>query len=73
METYIVDRIENDIAVLETEHKTFLQISLSDFKTPVREGNVVFVGADGKYYADTEKTEERRKRLFQLQKNIFSD
>ena len=73
METFIVDRIENTVAVLETVNRTFLQVPLSDFAEQVRERDVVFIGADGKYHTDTAKTEERKKRLFQLQKHIFSE
>ena len=73
METFIVDRIENTVAVLETENKSFFQIPLSEFTEQVRERDIVFLGTDGKYHTDTAKTEERKKRLFQLQKNIFSE
>ncbi|MGN0519503.1 MAG: DUF3006 domain-containing protein [Candidatus Fimenecus sp.] len=73
MKTFIVDRIENDLVILESEKKTFLQVPLEDFISPVQEGSVVFVGADGKYRADEAKTAARKAKLFQLQKNIFSD
>lgn len=73
MEVYIVDRIENAIAVLEAADKTFIRVPLSRFASNVREGDVVVVGKDGSFQPDAEKTAARRKQLFQLQKNIFSD
>lgn len=73
MEFYIVDRIENGIAVLECKNKTFIQVPLSDFSSPIGEGSVVVRDADGKLCADEAKTAERKAKLFALQKNIFSD
>ncbi|MDO4153737.1 MAG: DUF3006 domain-containing protein [Clostridia bacterium] len=73
METFIVDRLENDLVILERDNKTFLQVPLTAFVSPVSEGSVVLVGADGKYSVDEVKTAARKAKLFQLQKNIFSD
>jgi len=73
METYIVDRIEADFAVLECLDKTFQNVPLSEFSFAVREGNVVYVDASGVYQLDKTATEQRKKRLFALQKNIFTD
>lgn len=73
METFIVDRLENDLVILERDNKTFLQVPLADFIPPVQEGGVVFVGADGKYRADEAETAARKAKLFHLQKNIFAD
>ena len=73
MALFIVDRLENDLVILESENKTFLQVPLTAFSSPVSEGGVVFVGADGKYYVDDAKTATRKAKLFQLQKNIFAD
>ena len=73
METFIVDRLENDLVILESENKTFLQVPLTVFVSPVSEGSVVLVDADGNYYVDDAKTAARKAKLFQLQKNIFSD
>ncbi len=73
METFIVDRLENDLVILERDNKTFLQVPLTVFVSPVSEGSVVLVDADGNYYVDEAKTAARKAKLFQLQKNIFSD
>lgn len=73
METFIVDRLENDLVILERDNKTVLQVPLTVFVSPVSEGSVVLVDADGNYYVDEAKTAARKAKLFQLQKNIFSD
>ena len=73
METFIVDRLENDLVILERDNKTFLQVPLTVFVSPVSEGSVVLVDADGNYYVDEAKTAARKAKLFQLQKSIFSD
>ncbi len=73
METFIVDRLENDLVILERDNKTFLQVPLTMFISPVSEGSVILVDADGNYYVDEAKTAARKAKLFQLQKNIFSD
>lgn len=73
METFIVDRLENDLVILERDNKTFLQVPFTAFVSPVSEGSVVLVDADGNYYVDEAKTAARKAKLFQLQKNIFSD
>lgn len=73
METFIVDRLENDLVILERDNKTFLQVPLTVFVSPISEGSVVLVDADGNYYVDEAKTAARKAKLFQLQKNIFSD
>ncbi|MGN0570589.1 MAG: DUF3006 domain-containing protein [Candidatus Fimenecus sp.] len=68
-----MDRIENNFAILECEEKSCIQVPLSDFLSSVREGNVVVKDINGKFYVDEEKTAARKAKLFQLQKNIFSD
>lgn len=73
MSFFIVDRIENGLAVLECENKTFIQVPISDFSSPIGEGSVVVRNSDGKFCTDTVKTAERKAKLFALQKNIFSD
>ncbi len=73
MEHWIVDRIEETTVVLETEKKTHLHVSLSEFVEQVREGDIVYRRTDGEYVVDTDKTAERKKSLFNLQKKIFGD
>lgn len=71
--TYCVDRIEEEIAVLERDDKTFFHVPTSDFASDIREGDIVFLRTDGKYEKDKEKTAARKAALYNLQKNIFTD
>lgn len=72
-EFWIVDRIENNIVVLETKEKTHLDVSLALFPDAVKEGDVVILCADGTYKTDEAKTKARKAKLFELQKKIFGD
>ena len=52
---WIVDRIENNIAVLEAKDKTHLDVPLSLFPDTVKEGDVVILREDGTYKTDEAK------------------
>lgn len=70
---WIVDRIENNIVVLETKEKTHLDVSLSLFPDAVKEGDVVVLCEDGTYKTDEMKTKARKAKLFEMQKKIFGE
>ena len=70
---WIVDRIENNIAVLEAKDKTHLDVPLSLFPDTVKEGDVVVLCEDGTYKTDEAKTKARKAKLFELQKKIFGE
>lgn len=70
---WIVDRIENNIAVLEAKDKTHLDVPLSLFPDTVKEGDVVILREDGTYKTDKEKTKARKAKLFEMQKKIFGE
>ena len=67
---YSVDRIENDIAVLETE-KGFIEVSADLLPEDVREGSVL-VNINGRFLIDADSETECRKRMFALQQKIKS-
>ena len=69
---YIVDRIENGIAVLYSEDGSKAEIALSDFPRPLSQGDVVMV-SDGKYQKNAKETEDRKNRLIALRKELSSD
>ncbi|MDR0943492.1 MAG: DUF3006 domain-containing protein [Ruminococcus sp.] len=56
-----VDRIENEIVIVETE-TGYMKIPLSEFDGNVREGDII-VNINGRYKADKEMTEKRRKEI----------
>lgn len=70
---WIVDRIENNIAVLEAKDKTHLDVPLSLFPDTVKEGDVVILREDGTYKTDETKTKARKAKLFEMQKKIFGE
>ena len=70
---WIVDRIENNLVVLEAMDKSHSDVSLSLFPDTVKEGDVVILCEDGTYKTDEEKTKARKAKLFEMQKKIFGE
>ena len=70
---WIVDRIENNIVVLEAMDKSHSDVPLSLFPDTVKEGDVVILREDGTYKTDEAKTKARKAKLFELQKKIFGE
>lgn len=69
---YIVDRIENGIAVLYSEDGSKLDIKLSDFPKSLSQGDMVMI-SEGRYQKNEKETEERKKKLIALRKELSSD
>ena len=72
MERFIVDRIENLIAVLEKEDLSHIEIEVSEIGFEVKEGNVLLFEND-KFTLDEAYKTERRRKIFEKQKNIFKN
>ena len=72
MERFIVDRIENLIAVLEKEDLSHIEIEVSEIGFEVKEGNVLLFEND-KFTLDEAYEDERRRKIFEKQKNIFKN
>ena len=73
MEIWSVDRIEGNTVILINSEKRILDVPISFFSEPIAEGNVVIRQAPEKFSVDFEKTAEKKRKLFDLQKKIFSD
>ncbi len=69
MEKLIVDRIDGDIAVLEKEDRSHIEVSVSDIGFNVKEGSVLLFDGE-RYTADKASEDERRKRLFLMQESL---
>lgn len=69
-EYFSVDRTENDLAILISESKERLEIPFSEFETKPCEG-MVFRHEDNRYIRDEKEEQIRRKRIFDLQKQLF--
>ena len=66
MRQYIIDRIEDDIAICQCNDKTMTNIDLGKIPKECKEGNCIVEADDGNIYLDvqeTKKREERAKRL----------
>ena len=69
MERLIVDRIVGDIAVLEKDDRSHIEVSLADIGLDIKEGSILlFDGAE--YTADKASEDERRKKLFEMQQRL---
>lgn len=62
---FVVDRIENDIAVVEFG-ETYINIPLSSFKEKVSEGDVLYLTVD------KVETENRKKNLSSRLSRLFN-
>lgn len=72
---YILDRIENEIAVIEYIDKygesSMINVSKDSLASDVSEGDVVNL-ENGIYYTDKAETEKRRKRIIEKLNNVKS-
>lgn len=69
MEKLIVDRIVGDIAVLEKEDRSHIEVPLSLIGIDIKEGSVL--AFDGSAYtADKTGEDARRKKLFEMQERL---
>lgn len=68
---YSVDRIEENTVVCEDSDGNIVNIPLALFPNNVREGDMV-EKIDDKFIILNDETEERRKKLYNMQKSIFT-
>lgn len=59
----VVDRIEGDIAVVEVDAKTFVDVPLENISGNVESGSVLRKVGENTYAADEEATADRSKRV----------
>lgn len=69
MEKLIVDRIVGDIAVLEKEDRSHIEVSLSEIALDIKEGSVLLFDGSA-YTADDDSEAARRKRIFEMQQKL---
>lgn len=68
---YSVEKIENDIAVCENDDGETLKLKLSQLPPNVKEGDILIQSDEG-FTLDLDETQARRRKMAELQKNIFS-
>lgn len=66
-----MDRIENDIAVCEDESGEGVNFEIAKLPGEIKEGDLFSVTGD-KIEILPDETAERRKKMAELQKNIFT-
>lgn len=67
---YIVDRFENDYAILETESGTLINVNKNDIIGEVKEGDLL-IKKNNIYYIDKEKTQLRKKKINDIMKGLW--
>lgn len=69
MNKYILDRIEADVAILETEKGEFLNISSSLLPDNTNEGDIILFD-NGEYTILSDETDKRKKRIKNLRNSL---
>lgn len=72
MRKFIVDRIEEDRAVLECENGDAVSLELKSLPKNIKEGDVLQF-EQGSYFLNSEETEQRKKRIKTLMLSLFED
>ena len=68
----IVDRITENIAVLEKDDLSYIELDVSLLPKGTKEGSVIMY-ENGVYTIDDADEEERRKRIFAKQRLVFTN
>ena len=69
---YIVDRFEEDYAILETESSTLINVNKNDIIGEVKEGDIL-VKKNNNYYIDKEKTDARKMKVNDIMKGLWQE
>lgn len=67
---YSVERIEENIVLCEDDDGNVVKMKIKDLPKGIREGDIIVKTENG-YTADSEETELRRRKMAELQKNVF--
>lgn len=67
---YSIDRIEEKIAICEDDNGNILKLTLDELPQIIHEGDIIERTENG-FVIDTGETQNRRKKMAELQKNIF--
>ncbi len=67
----IIERIEEDIVILEIESGEHLELPRIIFSENIKEGDFVLESEDG-YIIDIDKTSELREKMAELQNSLWN-
>lgn len=68
---YILDRIEDDVAVLEDDGRKTHDFPIAALPADVRVGDCLYLLESGEFVIDKDQTEARRARIIALQEMLF--
>lgn len=72
-EFFVVDRVENNIAVLECPDGKFLNVEVNSLPFKVREGNVLLKKSDGTFTLSNDEEKKIKAQAYSLQEKIFGN
>lgn len=72
-EFFVVDRVENNIAVLECPDGKFLNVEVDSLPFKIREGNVLLKKSDGTFMLSNDEEKKRKAQAYSLQEKIFGN
>ena len=67
---YSIDRIEENIALCEDNDGNVLKLSVDELPQEIREGDIIEKTENG-FVIDADETQLRRKKMAEMQRNIF--
>lgn len=70
---YVVDRIEENIVVLEDYFENVVNVDILLFQDEITEGDVVYIDEAGKYFVDKEETLRRKNEIEDLIKDLWEN
>lgn len=70
MEYFVIDRIEEAIAVLEKEDGSHFSVPTENLYSDAKEGDVIYL-QEGHYCVDPEETQRRRAKANALLEELF--
>ena len=72
MKKFTVDRIEGEIAVLERENGSFVEMELASLPKNIREGDIIRFDANSCFLSEDE-TARRRQKMRKLMDKLFTE
>ena len=69
---YIIDRFENEYAVLEDETKKMVHVKRTELPSEAKPGDCIQM-VDGSYRVDEAQTKKRQVRIQNLMDDLFED
>lgn len=69
---YIVDRIEENIIVLQDENGYMINLNKNNLDGKIKEGDCLRKG-NNRFFLDIEETKKRKKKIDRLMKGMWED